>query len=194
MPDASCAATSIVHPVVVDTPSTSRYPTLAMSTTPLAPKTTLNIIWIAMLSSLGLYWVVKVLVSARADISAQDASLLVVPLVIISTLMYGMAWWWFHAQTDRISQRLTPTAAAQLAPEQRRVLVPQLQAAVIVCMAMLEGPVILGLVNALLHNPQPLFECALTATVIGLLWLRFSGFPKVYGLLDRLESASPASH
>jgi F0F1-type ATP synthase membrane subunit c/vacuolar-type H+-ATPase subunit K len=152
-------------------------------------KTTLNILWVAMLAAMGIYWVIKVLVVARAAASPQHAGLLVLPLIGLSTLLYGLAWWWFHAQLGAISQRLTPTAAGQLSAADRDALASKLQAVVIVCMALLEAPVIFGLVSAFVRNPQPLFECALTASLLGMGWLRLTGYPKVFSLLDRLEPA-----
>ncbi|MBI4342282.1 MAG: hypothetical protein HY599_02820 [Candidatus Omnitrophica bacterium] len=157
-------------------------------------KMTLNILWVAMLGAIGIYWTIKILVLARAPASTQDAGFLVLPLVVLSTLLYGLAWWWFHTVVGGVSQRLTPTAVAQLSGGERGALGDKLQAAILVCLALLETPVVFGLISAFVRNPQPLFESAVITSLLGMGWLRLTGYPKVFSLLDRLEPAPSTSH
>ena len=157
------------------------------SSTPAQTKRTLTIIWIAMIGALATYWALNAHVGHLPKTGTAPA-LLPSMLLVIAVSLYGMAWWWYQRTVQSVSEALTPTALQQLTSQRRLLLLNQLRGMVIVCLAFLEAPVILGLVNTMLRTPSlPLFEWCAVASFVGMMLLRARGFPTVFALVDRLS-------
>ena len=65
-----------------------------------------------------------------------------------------------------------------------------LQSTVIVCLALLEAPVVMGLAYAIVGSGWPyLFEGFATASLIGMIVLRFQGLPAVFDVINRMTKS-----
>jgi hypothetical protein len=156
-------------------------------------KQTLNVIWIAMTSAVLTYWAIHVIVGKQAG-SGGESALVANLLAAVSVITFGSAWGWFKWSVDGVAGWATPTQAGQRSPEERAALQGRLQAAVIVCAALLEAPSVYGLVVSLTGSPYPgYFETLAILSLVGLVALRVRGVPEVFALMDRLADADPVA-
>ncbi len=156
-------------------------------------KQILSIIWAAMIGSIPIYWFINGVVRGQRP-TQNSLALFAQILAGFAVVAYAFAWWWFRWSIGSISLKVTPTNIPQLAEQDRQAITQRLQTSVIICCAFLESPPIWGLVNSIASTPYPyFFEWSAAFSILGFLILRFTGFPAVFELLDRLDTGQSAT-
>ena len=109
-------------------------------------------------------------------------------LVAYSLFLYVGAWWWYNRTIRSVNVQVAPTVFQRLGPQDRVALQNRLQASAIICLALMESPAVLGLVNSMMQSPYPhLFKWLAGASLAGLLLFKLTGYPAIFELLDKLE-------
>lgn len=137
-----------------------------------------------MVSAIGLYWVLKIFLARPRPSLGSDAMSAGALFIALAIVCYAGAWWWFRRGVDAVTR---PGRATEETPGH---LLMQVQSTVIVCLALLEAPVVMGLAHAMVGSGWPyLFEGFATASLIGMLVLRFQGLPAVFGAINRMTGS-----
>ncbi len=123
----------------------------------------------------------------------QEEALLLEPLIIgLSLVKYGAAWWSFRWIVGGAKRWIDISLRTEAVSENRAVMPSRLQHAGILCLIFLEIPVVYGLVYSMISARIPhLFEWLAIASVIGMVLLRWRGFPIVFELMERLQRLNP---
>ena len=151
-------------------------------------RSALNLIWLALTASLGLYWMVHLLMGTRPQAPPAGPT----PLPMILALQAAVAWvvgWALHGSLVRsVSAQVAPMMIQRLGPDERLALQQRVQSSTIASLALFESGAVFGLVNSLLASAIPkLFEWLAIGSFFCLVWFRLNGFPRVIDLLEKLD-------
>ena len=113
---------------------------------------------------------------------------------LLGAAAYPAAWLVFQQGIGRLQAQATPTSLPQLSDDAKLALQMRAQSAVIMCLGLLETPVILGLVSALLRSPAfpSQMEWMAALSLAGACLLKARGLPAVRVLLKQLEISRAA--
>ena len=156
----------------------------------------LNIIWANMVSAIGVYWLLLLLI-ARTDehrvASPRFVQFFCLAFLFLSAADLGVAWFWHRWTTAQVDERLR-AGFHLLSDNERSALSQQLFTSAIVTMALLEAVACFGLVVGLFSRPDPTpFYLFAITSLLGLLLFRLKVFPTIFEWLGRIERrSSPA--
>ena len=163
-----------------------------MPPVPMSQKQTLTIIWLAMLGAVAAYWMLN-LILGRVPKGPAASPLLTQIFILAALVCYGVAWIMYRALVSAVARNAAPANLPQFGQAERLALQTRLQAAAVICLGLLEAPMVLGIVHTVVQGPRlPLFQCAAVSSLAGIILLRLRGFPALFMLIDRLQTpASP---
>ena len=146
----------------------------------------LTMIWLAMTLALPIYIALKLMIVRPGPPGSPWLGRL---CVLIGAAAYPAAWLVFQQGVGQLQAQATPTSLQRLSDDAKLALQMRAQSAVIMCLGLLETPVILGLVSALLRSPAfpAQMEWMAALSLAGACLLKARGLPAVHGLLKQLE-------
>lgn len=147
-------------------------------------KQTLQTIWFAMLSGVGMLCGVATAMSRMIRTGTAPPIVLNL-LLVLAGLDLVLAWAWHRTTVARTEEQLRRAA---IPPPDGLRLIQRLQTSAILNMALLESLAVYGLLVAVLNPPDVTLSYVLASGSLGGLALfRVRAFPTIFAQLDRIE-------
>jgi F0F1-type ATP synthase membrane subunit c/vacuolar-type H+-ATPase subunit K len=149
-------------------------------------KQVMNIIWVAMVAAVGIYWYVHIIAGRKEPDSTVGLMILILAVISVGECIGG--WIFNHVTLADITQKLNRAQLGGSPIDADGTLEQRLQSTAIICLAMFEAVVVYGLVGSFVGSPYPnTFEGFAVVGLLNLVMYRIKAYPTIFSILEQLE-------